>query len=191
MPDPAIAHRGEGHLVAHADCEGDVGEVAVGACRRSVLEGDARAPPIMRHGLSASRGHSGCLLTGNKRSAERGVHDGNASAQASRPVPGNRNATKCGPPEASTAGSRVTGLAARHDRLSDLAGVQPTHEVDGDHAAGGDHGTGQPGMCCRDLARREWDRRSTAHRVSVRVTSPGSFGLTNNCPLSVVAGRSF
>jgi hypothetical protein len=29
-PDPAIAHRSVGHLAAHADREGDVGEVAIG-----------------------------------------------------------------------------------------------------------------------------------------------------------------
>jgi len=35
-PDPAIAHRGVGHLVARADRVGDVGEVAVGGSLRSV-----------------------------------------------------------------------------------------------------------------------------------------------------------
>lgn len=44
--DPAIAHRDERHLVLHAGREGDVGEIAVGGCLRSVrvAEGDACVP---------------------------------------------------------------------------------------------------------------------------------------------------
>jgi hypothetical protein len=46
-PDTSIAHSGIGHLVAHADRECDVGEVAVRGSLRSVcvFERDARVPP--------------------------------------------------------------------------------------------------------------------------------------------------
>jgi hypothetical protein len=92
--DPAIAHRGEGRLVAHADREGHVGEVALDGCLRSVrvAEGDARVPRSCGTVLARAVAHRGCLLIGNKRSAERGVPDENASAQASRAVPRDRNA---------------------------------------------------------------------------------------------------
>jgi len=45
-PDPPVAHRGIRHLVAHANREGDIGEVPVGRRLRPVrvAEGDARLP---------------------------------------------------------------------------------------------------------------------------------------------------
>ena len=45
-PDPSITHRGVGHLVAHADREGNIGEVAICGLLRSgrVVEGDPCVP---------------------------------------------------------------------------------------------------------------------------------------------------
>jgi hypothetical protein len=41
-PDPSITDRGVGHLITHADCEGNIGEVAICGLLRSgrVVEGD-------------------------------------------------------------------------------------------------------------------------------------------------------